>query len=395
MSNIDKAFDAIESFCNRNLAVKKNRCLSSRNRNSGCTRCVEVCPAQCISRNPEDGSLYFEGEKCLSCGTCATACPTGALTVKNPSEEDLYQKCLSAAQQNNGKVVVLCQPLAQRAGTLVDAEKVAVVPCYGRLDESFLLALVRRGISSVTLCVDACNACQFEKSAEMAKTVQQNVAALMEAWEIHNPLRVVDKIPGSVRASKDSYDGMRRGFFSDVKEGFKDAAGIGASAVSGNALDSTFDSEPLEHVNEEGTLNQSLPLRQTRLIKTLSELGIPPKETKITTRLWGQVHVDAEKCQACMMCATFCPTGALKRFTHHDGSFGITIQPALCVQCKTCETICMNGALTVSNTVRAQYIVKGTKANFRMKERPIKMNQPNTATLTMRKVLGVENVFDR
>lgn len=34
---------------------------------------------------------------------------------------------------------------------------------------------------------------------------------------------------------------------------------------------------------------------------------------EIDTRLFGSVHVDAEACSSCGMCAVFCPTGALKK----------------------------------------------------------------------------------
>ncbi len=43
-----------------------------------CGTCAEACPAGAISEG--DGKYEIDQDTCLECGTCADACPTGAIT---------------------------------------------------------------------------------------------------------------------------------------------------------------------------------------------------------------------------------------------------------------------------------------------------------------------------
>jgi Fe-S-cluster-containing hydrogenase component 2 len=50
-------------------------CAHSRNRKTGCTRCLDLCPAGAIL--PAGDSVAIDAEICAGCGQCAAACPTG------------------------------------------------------------------------------------------------------------------------------------------------------------------------------------------------------------------------------------------------------------------------------------------------------------------------------
>lgn len=41
--------------------------------------CVRVCPASALSRNAADGTIARRKDRCVSCGSCAFACPFGAI----------------------------------------------------------------------------------------------------------------------------------------------------------------------------------------------------------------------------------------------------------------------------------------------------------------------------
>lgn len=56
------------------IAVHEERCISVRNRNADCLRCVEACTSGALAYRA--GELLVEPERCIGCGTCATACPT-------------------------------------------------------------------------------------------------------------------------------------------------------------------------------------------------------------------------------------------------------------------------------------------------------------------------------
>ena len=62
-------------------------CAHGRRGVRGCTRCLEVCPAWAIKSDGERVSI--EPTLCQGFGTCATVCPTGAITYAFPSTGDL------------------------------------------------------------------------------------------------------------------------------------------------------------------------------------------------------------------------------------------------------------------------------------------------------------------
>jgi len=41
--------------------------------------CVEVCPVDCITSDPDDRKLFIDPQSCIDCGSCETACPNEAI----------------------------------------------------------------------------------------------------------------------------------------------------------------------------------------------------------------------------------------------------------------------------------------------------------------------------
>ena len=59
--------------------IDKNKC-------SGCTACMNVCPKNCIKMLPDDeGFLYpqIDDKSCVDCGACIKACPSAKINEKN------------------------------------------------------------------------------------------------------------------------------------------------------------------------------------------------------------------------------------------------------------------------------------------------------------------------
>lgn len=53
-------------------------------------RCMEVCPAEAIVRDPATGFVVIERDYCLGCRKCTLACPYGAVTM---GKDRRAQKC--------------------------------------------------------------------------------------------------------------------------------------------------------------------------------------------------------------------------------------------------------------------------------------------------------------
>jgi ferredoxin len=60
----------------------------------GCTRCLEVCSTSAITSAGEQ--IRVDPYLCQGCATCTLACPTGALSFRQPSSEQLRQQLAEA-----------------------------------------------------------------------------------------------------------------------------------------------------------------------------------------------------------------------------------------------------------------------------------------------------------
>ncbi len=57
-------------------------CAHGRNKRTGCTRCLDLCPTGAIT--PGRDSVVISAEICAGCGACAAVCPTGAASYALP-----------------------------------------------------------------------------------------------------------------------------------------------------------------------------------------------------------------------------------------------------------------------------------------------------------------------
>ena len=74
---------------------KEKICAHSRNGQTGCTACIDVCSAAAIRSDAalkgrtSGGGIIVEPHLCVGCGACTTVCPSGALTYAAPRPQEL------------------------------------------------------------------------------------------------------------------------------------------------------------------------------------------------------------------------------------------------------------------------------------------------------------------
>ena len=397
MDNILGLFEKLES---QSLAVQPSRCVVVRNRNASCRRCAEACPTGAI--RVEGNDLAVAPEHCVGCGTCATVCPTAALESKKPDDKELLRAAVAAMQANDGAAVIMDAAMQAVAEGKYDPAKVVVVKSLGRVDESLIAVLAAGGATSIVLVAGPVE----DASAASDRTAQlvcDTAALLLETWGSDVSVKLTSKLPRSVRRTEPAeFDTGRRGFFSSVRDEARAAAAITAEHVVREKLGAEEPEEPkFAKVAEDGTLPHFLPERRGRLLLALSNLG-SPEDVMIDTRLFGHVIIDGEKCTSCQMCATFCPTEAIRKFgdaataAETGKPFGIDHYTGRCVQCHCCEDICPTGALTLSTDVFATDVTKrGRSERIPMKPRKCKVNDPKSIVNAMSDLLGVPNVYER
>ena len=415
VDNILGLFEKLES---QSLAVQPSRCVVVRNRNATCRRCAEACPTGAIL--VEGNDLAVAPERCIGCGTCATVCPTAALESKKPDDKELLRAAVAAMQANDGAAVIMDAAMQAAAEGKYDPAKVAVVKSLGRVDESFIAVLVAGGATSVALVAGPAEGKTAEGNAEEAEAaetagtvgaapdraaqlVRDTAALLLETWGSDVSVKLTTKLPRSVRLAEPAeFDTGRRGFFSSMRDEARAAAAITAVHVVREKLGADEPEEPkFAKVTEDGTLPHFLPERRGRLLLALSNLG-EPEDIMIDTRLFGHVIIDPEKCTSCQMCATFCPTEAIRKFgdaataAETGKPFGIDHYTGRCVQCQCCEDICPTSALTLSTDVFATDVTKrGRSERIEMRPRKHKVNDPKSIVNAMSDLLGVPNVYER
>ncbi|MCI8366644.1 MAG: 4Fe-4S binding protein [Eggerthellaceae bacterium] len=391
MSNLMELFERLES---QNISVHQNRCVAVRNRNASCMRCAEACTSGCISY--DDNTIIIAPEKCVGCGTCATVCPTCAIEAHKPGDAELLRDCIDAMNAADGEVVIACERMLGAASGLYDPTKVVSVTCLGRVEESLLVTLAEMGAKRLTLVQGDCEGCELVLGLETAELVRDTANVLLETWNSPVRVRITAKLPGFVRKGDDAeFDAARREFFTSMKEEATSVASIVAEESINDAL-KIERKEPPKYlkVMEDGTLPHFIPDRRERLLDALAALG-EPQDVMIDTRLWGHVVIDPEKCTSCQMCATFCPTGAIRKWQGEDGTFGVDHYPGDCVKCRCCEDICRTNALWLSDEVFAVDLLSGAVDRYEMAPLKNPPSNPHSILHSMKDLIGISQIYER
>ena len=370
------------------LGVHPERCLMVRHKNAGCLRCADVCTTGAIARDA-DGRMAVDPDKCIGCGTCATACPSGCLEAKNPSDEELERALFAALAAGRGTAAIACEAALaftrETAGDGLTANGAPVVGvvCLGRAEESMLVEAAARGARRITLVHHECATCVHAPGGRLSETVCASAKALLEAF---GSSCAVERTAAADIVWAPSPDAAAPAVFAEVPADAAEEAGAAIAA----------DRAVFTHVQADGTLPHFVPPRRLRLFNSLKRLAAvnKPASDTFATRLWGQVTINTELCRSCRMCTVFCPTGAVARFDTASGAFGVEHRSALCMQCRLCETICPEQAITVSDTVSLSEFLRGTKFRFEMQPVGWRPNDSDAVATRVVRFMNTDRVQD-
>ena len=357
MPSVNDIVAVAEALEKSPVAVAQDRCVVVRNRNASCRRCVRACAVDAIE--VVDNEVHLDASSCNGCAACTAVCPTEALVPLAPTDAALAGAAAAAMERNGGRAVFACARIS--AKRQADPACYAEVACLPRMEESLVLELVSRGAEEVLFVDGDCPTCKFRDCTSHLDALVESINGLIAA---HGGVARVSRVTGFPEDMiAESTEGMfgttRRGFFSEAVSTAKDTAMTAARTTLAQELgyaQATPQIGERLRVTPGGTLPLVPVERHEAAINALDAIGAPVVE-RIDSRLFGSVEIDVEKCNACGMCAVFCPTGALSRDAADKPNAPLRyleFSAADCVQCGLCVDVCWKRALKLDSSVSAE-----------------------------------------
>ncbi|MGB7183154.1 MAG: 4Fe-4S binding protein [Burkholderiaceae bacterium] len=300
---IDSANELIGRFDKpQYFGYKENICAHSASEIEGCRACIDACPAQAIISI--GAKVEVNPHLCQGGGTCATVCPTGAMTYRYPSPNDTLdriRRLLRTYHQAGGKDAQLVlhgesyDPPASGSDQLpMTLEEI------GSVGIEIWLAALAFGARGVHLAVPT--------DSMLADPIIQS---LQQQADIANNILAGLGFPPAIQWLDNE---APRAIMPTIK-----AATFGATGGKRETLFAAVDHLVAQADNPPAVI--SLPV------------GAP----------LGRIQVDTSGCTLCMSCVSVCPAKALG---DGGGEPALRIYEANCVQCGLCESACPEQVIT-------------------------------------------------
>ncbi len=298
----------------RFVAFEEGLCAHSRNRKTGCTRCLELCPTGAITPSGKDHVLV-SAEICAGCGACAAVCPTGAITYALPSADALGRRLratLHAFREAGGRDPIILFHDESHGEALIEA-----------------LARHGEGLPARVLPVKVNEVSQLDLSllAGAFAWGAAGVRLLLPARRPHGT----------------------EGVFRNLDYLAAALAGFGIAGARATAIE-TDDPFTLGE-----RLREAKPLRTQWQADAFLPMGAPREVMRQAFRAlhaaaggetlipmperapFGLAKVATDGCTLCLACTMVCPTGA---FSANPDTPQLRFLEDACVQCGLCAATC-------------------------------------------------------
>ncbi len=300
-----------------------NLCAHQRNKLSGCSRCLDVCPAGAISSAGDIVSI--DPNICGGCGMCGAVCPSGAAQTHLPAIDTILGQIDRLARRykdaggtspalllhDTGYGDEVISALA-RFDTGLPAHLIPfAMHSVGRVGHDILLGAISSGFERIVILANPQKADENSSiSAQIAlaeamltgvSIPAENRFALLQEEQpeaISEVLWASGKLPAFTPAPVIALGGPRS-ITRTVMRGLAKA----------NMAQANIDAENAEDI--------AIPL----------PAGAP----------YGKVDIDTEKCTICLSCVGACPAGALQ---DNPDAPQLLFREDACVQCGICTVTC-------------------------------------------------------
>jgi len=288
----------------RYFQIDSDLCAHAGRGQTGCTRCLEVCPADAISSLKQE--IVIDPFRCHGAGSCTSVCPTGAIRYALPAPEslDAYIARLLATYHAEGGETAVVRFLDQEthaAETDAAAGHVLDIPLeeIGAAGLDHWLGALARGAGEVRVVL------RDDLPPSLARLIRDQYAqarAMLEAL---------------------GHDTRRLALVAAGDDDARDALPILTPLAE--RLEGERPTAKREALND--------------ILDFLADHGTPA-EARVPMpegAPFGTLAIDADHCTLCMACVAVCPTRALS--TAGDTP-SLHFQESACVQCGLCESAC-------------------------------------------------------
>ena len=288
-------------------------CAHSRSGIVACTRCIDACPTEAIISLNEQ--VEVNPYLCQGGGSCATACPTGAITYAYPTPanqlEILRQVILNYRNAGGKNAVILFFDKANGSEVVQN--------CISSLDENVLPIQVEE-VGSIGLDAYLCLLAYGAHSAKILCTKTPNSVRR----ELTEQIAILDALLDGLGYRSGAIELLEEDELTNSNENYRIRMDITSAKFMPSGLKRTDMRIALEHLHELSPLKpESVEL---------------PKHAP-----FGEIKVDMNTCTLCMGCVSVCPASALEA----GGDVPkLSFIENNCVQCGLCESACPESSIS-------------------------------------------------
>jgi ferredoxin len=295
-------------------------CAHSRSNLTGCTRCLDICPASAIT--PDGDSVAIDPYICGGCGGCNSVCPTGAASYAMPAAAALFEraKTLLTAYRGAGGV----RPVLLLHDTDHGEETISMMARFGRGLPANVIPFALNEVTQTGF--------DFLTGA-LAYGAAQIV--------ILTPPKARDHLSGLA-----GQVGMAEALMSGL--GYGSGRVLVLTETDPDVIETQlYDLPPLEPAQPSGFIPMGdkrglIRLAIDHLHKVapapVDRIALPPQSA------FGAVNIDVAGCTLCLACVGACPTGAMQ---DNPDSPQLRFQEGACIQCGLCRVTCPENVITL------------------------------------------------
>ena len=280
-------------------------CQYHRGFDSGCMRCLEVCPSEAIKKNDE--GLYIDHFMCEDCGSCVAVCPTGAMQYAG-FDDRMFLDYLRAIKPAGYTLVIATEEELRRFHLRDPKRRFQGVlflehPNPDALDAALLLALFASGPEGVYIGFKG------TESGRVVTFVNDLLKELFGTEQFFKKFRADEKriepIKTPLQTPLEIKTAPRHALIASVISSLMKQAGV----------------------------------------KTL-RLG----EGEVR---FSEIYCNEQRCSLCLACVNVCNIGAMRAVKE---DFSLRFRASDCINCDLCVELCPEKALSAE---RVQQIEEG------------------------------------